>query len=304
VCQECDNGFCSKADAGLVEHFKLEQRRNDLGLKGHNGVVPDPLKRALRKPIDSGAEPGHQVLISSTPNADGKYPARTVTRVEAKVEYDNVGNALVYFPVFFLDKGDADKAEMLIKSALRKAGLKDEEMLDIASRQAIAGLEAREVPDEIRYKYEQRSGGEVLGIVKSAYEFAHYWLGDKWLSDPVGTEMRKAIMGDKKTRGRYRIIEDGADGIGAENFDLKTHHSVILFRCENALFVNVRLLDIFSAYYLVSEQADAYDLPERNAVYMDVLTKRPILLKAVASSETTGLRLAYTGKSSNEDLAS
>lgn len=305
VCRDCDNGFGSTADAGLVKHFKLETARIELQLKGNNGVVPDPMKAALRKPIDSGAEPGHQLFVSPIPNEDGKYPARTVSKVEAEVEFDGTGNVVGFgFPKFFIDKSDADKAETLIKSALRKKGVRNEETLQSISDFIIPGLQERDVPKEVPFLREQHSGGEILGIVKIAYEFAHYWLGDTWLSDPIALEMRKAVMGDKTTTGRYRIYEDGADGFLPENFDPRSHHTVQLFRSNNALFIHVRLLDVFSAYYLISENAGAYEFPEKAIVFMDVVNKRPFFLKAAVSTDVTGPRLVYSDDPSDEKAAS
>ncbi len=192
---------------------------------------------------------------------------------------------------------------MYVKSALRKAGLKDEALLQDICAMVIPNLQENDVPKTVRVPFKQHFGGETLGVVKIAYEMAHYWLGDDWLTDPFAVDMRKSIKGDRTVKGAFRIYEDQADGIQTDNYSAKEHHVLLLIEVDNALLVNVRLLDVFSAYYLVSRNAHKYQLPDKDVVFMNVVTKEPFFLKKVVSTATTGIRLAMSGEFNEEASA-
>jgi hypothetical protein len=265
ACRKCNSRLGDIADRGLIEHNESVVRRVALKLAGNNGSVGDPDVR---------------VRLTKTPEG-----LRAKVEPKIEIEFDTLPDGRRIFGVttMVIPEEDADKAEMYLRSALRKKGIRDEEMLARVCAELLPNLELRVGPETVAIPVKKNEGGHHLGITKIVYEMAHHWLGDAWLDDPIAETMRQGLLGNKDASGKYKVADGDAiprprvaadPGISFDKLPLgydPTRTNVItLYPHENKLWVTVYLLDAFTAMYLVSDNAAAYQRPEYDAVAMDV----------------------------------
>lgn len=281
VCRDC-NSCLGDVDRGLIEHHASVERRVALQLEGNRGTVPDPIGEAIRRPIATEIP---NVNVRLAREAQG-YRVHVERHVEAQIIEQPDGQTRIDINLI-VDADDGDKAEMYLRSALRKAGIRDEDKLAAICAETLPQLEMRHGPATIGVPVKKNEGGHHLGITKIAYEMAHYWLGDAWLDDPIAVNMRRALGGDKTAGGQFKI----GDGTSMDRPRITTDPSVpfdelamgydpgrtnliTLYPIANKLSVCVWLLDAFCGMLLVTENAAAYAMPEFGGVGMDVVLRR------------------------------
>ncbi len=279
ICRECNNMLGAKnVDQGLIEHHASVERRVALGLAGNNGSVPDPIGDAIRRPILTEIP---NVAIQLT-RVSGGYAATVRNRVEVNVKTIEDGRFELDVNLI-IDPGNERNAGMYLKSALRKAGIKDDEVLDRICADTLPRLEIRSGPTTIAVPVKKNEGGHVLGMTKIAYEMAHHWLGDAWLDDPIAENMRRALRGTK--------LPTGSSGSGTEprwiglalmadpatpfenlplGYDPTRTHIMTLYPMRDHVFVAIWLLDAFCAMSLITSNGGTFTRPVYDAVAMDV----------------------------------
>lgn len=274
VCTECDNALGKRADAGLTKQFQMVERREELKLRGHRGTVPDPIAAALRKPVSLDNNPDHRVIVEKDA-APGEYRTRTAPRVEFEVEEHPGKLYRIELKKFFVDGQDSDKAEMLVRSGLRKAGLKDTAIHDKVWAQLAPTLELSEERDaSVTVPIVQNLGGHQLGMVKIAYETAWHWLGESWLDDPTAHAMRAGL---RKKPGAMREVlvrvQEPYETLSLPGYDVRKTHLVFIIGGRGNGVVSVRIMDVFSVLFLVTQQVARYAPPSKNAILMDAVNR-------------------------------
>jgi hypothetical protein len=206
-------------DQGLIEHHASVERRVALGLAGNNRSVPDPIGDAIRRPIPTEIP---NVAVQLT-RVSGGYAATVREHVEVNVK--TIEDDRLELEVnLIIDPGNEQNAEMYLKSGLRKAGIKDDEVLDRICADTLPRLELRSGPTTIAVPVKKNEGGHVLGMTKIAYEMAHHWLGDAWLDDPIAVNMRR---GPSRRQGRRRAVQNrGRNLDGSAPRDGRPGHAV------------------------------------------------------------------------------
>lgn len=281
VCRDCNNGL-GAVDRGLIEHHASVERRVSLQLEGNRGTVPDPVAEAIRRPIATNI-PNVNVRLSR--EAEG-YRVRVERHVDVTLVEQPNGQTRIDINLV-VDENDGGNAEMYLRSALRKAGIRDEDRLAAICAETLPRLEMRQGPATIGVPVKKNDGGHHLGITKIAYEVAHHWLGDAWLDDPIAITMRRALGGDKTAGGQFKI----GDGSSIERpritrdpnvpfeqlalgYEPERTHLITLYPIANKLFVCVWLLDAFCGMMLVTDDAAPYELPEFSGIGMDVVLRQ------------------------------
>ena|SRR5665213_912520 len=97
-------------------------------------------------------------------------------------------------------------------------------------------------------------------MIKIAYELAFFWLGEAYLDDPSGAELRSAICeADPASTDRLPACV-GDEAFGAFNWwsDDKTRHLAYTFVGEGAIAIAVRLFDVHAAVVWVTNDAARY----------------------------------------------
>jgi len=278
VCRDCNNLLGAIADQGLIEHNAAVERRVALQIASNRGAIPDPVGDAVRRPIATGIP---NVRVRLSPEAGG-YRASVEKHAEVRLVEQPDGTTHIEINLV-VDAGDERNAEIYLRSALRKAGIKDEARLTEICAQALPMLELRHGPTTVGVPVRKNDGGHHLGITKIAYEMAHYWLGDTWLDDPIAIAMRRGLRGDKNASGRFmigdgkamdrpRVATDTATPFEELplGYDPTRTNIMTLYPIGELLYVCVWLLDAFSAMFLVTDNAKAYQRPRLDSVAMDV----------------------------------
>jgi len=295
LCQKCNNDMGGlRVDQGLIDHNAIVERRVALQLAGNRGTVPDPLGDALRYPVPTEV-PGVSIRIRRDEN-DATLMRGTVVRNSKIAVTDNPdGTQDIGIYLFVVPETDADKSEMYLKSDLRKAGARDEAQIQRVCDEFLPHLESVERSFSVVIPVPQNLGGHYLGMAKIAFEMAHHWLGDAWLDDPIAIGLRAALRGEANPGGRFRIGDDGTiqrpkmsatPGVRFDElpsgYDPDRTNILMLYREGITCCVCMWLLDAFSAMFLVTENAAAYQVPATDSVVMDVIVRRPIELQTVA----------------------
>jgi hypothetical protein len=285
ICRECNSMLgANRSDQGLIDHHESVARRVALQLAGNNGTVPDPVGDAIKFPIETDI-PNVKVRLYR----DGEdLRARVQPHVEVKVHERPNGDTVLEIE-FIIDGDDATNAEMYLRSALKKAGIKDEPRLTEICTEFLPQLVEREGPASVAIPMKKNEGGHHLGMTKIAYEMAHHWLGDAWLDEPIAVSMRDALQGNKAAGGQYKVGDGNmmdrvristAEALPFEERPLgynPTRTKVMsLHPIGEKLFVCIWLLEAFCAMYLVSENGAVYQRPECDAVLMDVVIRQAV----------------------------
>ena len=273
VCLDCDNRLGNSADAGLVNLTTIERRRVELQLAGQSGVVPDPVRRTLKRKLVGVHDPKHRLVLREGLQP-GEVVAKTLPHVEFAAQHFPEG-MLIQATRVYIDPSDADKAEMLAKSALRKAGIKDEKAVEGIAREFAASLEPVEYLHEFKISVPVRVGGHQQGLLKIAYELAWYWLGDTWLDDPTAVAMRDSLNGRiPKTKLFGKLLDDPKAGVFAVDGDPRVVHFAYVAPFENRLVLFVHIFDLVAAGFVVASDAMKYEFPTMNAIVMQNLQRQ------------------------------
>ncbi|HEY5022728.1 MAG TPA: hypothetical protein VII30_09610 [Gemmatimonadaceae bacterium] len=262
---------------GLIAQEHMVARRVRFRLKGNRGVVPDPVRDTLRSRGGyTVADPEH--LVKLRRDEAGTDYGYSVPRLEFDVQ-EIPGNLYrIKCTHCILDERDADKAEGLVRSALRRAGLKDEAEIERTWRQFQATLVRHESREPVVASVAMNTGGHQLGMTKIAYEMAWYWLGDAWLDDPAADAYRKALH--KHPGGFTGVLVSllTADQLAGPTFmglDDSRVHLLFLLKNEHGIYVIVKVLGALGVLFLVSSSPGTYLWPVKDFVIMDVVDRVP-----------------------------
>lgn len=246
VCLRCDNRLGNAVDAGLINLSTVEERRAELGLRGHNGKVPDPAARRLKEPLVNVNDPKHKLFLRET-----DVPGELVPKTASIVEFDvlHLPDGILIQPArVYIDPLDVGNAAMYAMSALRKKGVTDQATVERIGREFAEGLESVAVEQEFERKINVVVGGHQVGVLKIAYELAWYWLGDEWLSDPIAVTMREMLTGREKTiHIPAKIYDEPNVAIMAVEGDMRVLHVAYVYEYNGNLMLFVRLFDLMTA---------------------------------------------------------
>lgn len=273
VCTGCDNALGNRADQGLIHQYLVEQRRAELSLRGNNRTVPNPMKNSLNRPMVSQQNPNHRLQIVHS--VAGEFETKTLPHVDFDVQVISDTECRVELKEFYLDPADWHNAENIVKSALRKKGIRNDDFLQTVwevFQQNVVG-KTETIPFEIPFQI--RTGGHHIGLLKIAYEISWHWLGDRWLDDPIANTMRNALRGDDAALAEVQgKVTDAEEVLTLGGCDNRRTHLLFTFPALGKYFVTVRLLDVFNAFFLVTNDAARYSHPKLDAILMDAVARK------------------------------
>jgi hypothetical protein len=277
VCEPCDNRLGNVADAPLVGHLWMLARRAELGLRGQRGTVPDVAETVIKRRADALQDPTFRFNVEASSSA-GRIDLHLKPHVDVDVEVDG-DRTTVAINAFRLDPRDAHRAEVILKSALRKKGLKDERLIDEIWRQYEPRVHPETAQLTVAVPYAYRHGGHESGLLKIAYELAWYWLGDSWLNDPVAAPLRSCVEAGAEASGggfpfgvlHKNQIESGASPLGILKGERM--HVAMLLPYGAQYVIWMRLLNVFEAVVPITSNRERYAHPRLDAVAMDAVTR-------------------------------
>jgi hypothetical protein len=275
VCEVCDNRLGNVADDGLIRHVNMEQRRVELRLKGNRGNVPDPIAKAVRRPLVRRGIPKHRIRLERDAT-DGLFRPYTLPLVEFESTDCENGGKRVELKNFFVDRRDGHLVPSLVRKSLKTCGVEGEDIVTAVCDSIGSSLEDVEERGTFESRIPIWVGGHQLGILKIAYEMAWHWLGDKWLDDPVAVAMREGLRGKIEALAKVngKIFDDANKILMVGGGDPRLLHAVYMFPGMNKYFIGIRLFDVMSAAFVITDNSSAYTHPGSDAVILKVESRQ------------------------------
>ncbi len=278
VCQDCDNDFGTRHDAGLVKLTSIEMRRIALGLEGHSGSVPNREREALARPVRVIGT--SRYMNVSTDRAGRPTRKHSIPFADFVVLLDPNGNWSVSLPPdnVAIDPADMPKAHRILERRLRDAfsqkGLTvpDEEVKRLVAH-FVVSLERVEEDTTVELRVPVRTTGHLPGLLKIAYETTWHLLGDSWLDDPVAVNMNRYLRGDETAPVRI-YAEKVPVRFDLQGLNPSDAHVIMLHRLPSGSgAIYIRLFDTVEADFIVTDDLAQYRVSRRHALVMDAASR-------------------------------
>ncbi len=248
VCKDCNSKLGSNVDGYFLNNFLIELERRNLNLKGQSGKVPNPF-------IDGTDQDGNKVIwkkdhpeiVSKVDIIDDHIKIIANTKEEAKD---------IFFKI-------ADRKNLT--EAFKERGLKTIDKSDGHLR-----------PLTINVSFGIEYNRFFMEMVKIAYEFAIYKIGEEYLNDPRAIEIREylnsAIRGEMKDNCpeiKGVILPSKELMYILRQFGLKNYHLLIL--CPNEdddlyVFISLFMHPLFSFWVFLSANGNRYQIDENSCI--------------------------------------
>ncbi|WP_298473583.1 HNH endonuclease [uncultured Psychrobacillus sp.] len=268
VCKSCNDQLGSKVDQALVNHELMQLARFTKKIKGKTGKIPNPIGVGRLK--DGGD------IVHNRVNKNGDPDSLYI--VPRQVEEDD-GKTLK----FSVDVTDKKKLPQMVNKALLRRGKQAMSEEEIFSKIQNGIVDQPEITIEMSFDlilYKK-------ALAKIIYEMTFFWLGEKYLIDPIGGELRQYLLSDKI---KVDTLIGGADlvdvsdknGMAAMFGDKDTHFSILVID-GNKIICYVNVFNQFEAKLLVSENAQEYEILE--SMYFENNTKKKCMGNSTLTQE-------------------
>ncbi len=168
LCKTCNSRLGDTIDATFINSFDIQLIRRQLGIKGRNGI-PNPFAKGK----DSN---GHDIRV------DEKMQPSIVSCVE------KTGNGVR------IHANSKEEAKEIAKKIMLRKGT-DKDNID-KELQLIEAKEPTQYRPEICYNIEIDYRNRLLAILKIAYEYACFKLGDYYFNDVRANEIRTILKSE------------------------------------------------------------------------------------------------------------
>jgi hypothetical protein len=253
VCASCNSVLGSRVDSALNNFLPVRIRRAELGLAGNSGQPPAMFEILLGDQKLIGPEANR--IHTSFNKATGKLDHRQLYHAADVVTPDGKKVRRIT-----LDERDKNQVPKIIQRERKRHGLpplSPEELAVEASKLTVTTVEPLlvQVNIEVSFAFLRQA------MMKIAYELAFLWLGESYLDDPLGVELRDAILKDD-----IASTDSLAGYVGwAESCTVfncwtphKAHHLAFASVVAGFVFVAARVFDIYAVGIPVSRDAGRY----------------------------------------------
>ena len=298
VCTKCDNTFGSTIDAALSDHGLIKMHRQQLGLSGHGGTVPNVLGKGVL-----AGDPAQTVIVDINPAS----PGATVHLQSRKSRV--LGSDGTELTQYHVDSNDRETIEKIVNRNRVRAGqnaLEGEALSREIDRIALPlQIETPVVNYELvidLYRYS-------AALLKIAYELTWVWYGDEYLNDPLAMEISAVLQRGVPSDPKEPIPR----GIGSTALFGDTHHAAtfslwddkpdlhiaILRQGGSDAFVAIRIFNALTGLFCVSHCAARYKTPDQ-FLSIDPVTGS---VRRVTLAEELGDRIASMNANATADNA-
>ncbi|MBQ7474604.1 MAG: HNH endonuclease [Clostridia bacterium] len=241
LCKTCNSRLGDTIDAAFINSFDIKLIRNQLGIKGRNGI-PNPFAKGK----DSN---GNDIYV------DIKMQPKMVSHVE------KTSNGVR------IHASSIEEAKKIAKTIMVRHGM-NKDTIDEQLR-LIETIEKKQYKPEISYDIAFDPQNRFLAILKIAYEYACFKLGDNYFNDTRANEIREILFNeidhcivDEKNKkfGVCFAPEELRQLLGAFHKICEAHHLMIIQNdAFNRLIAIVSLFGRFEYTYVVLLSNDASD---------------------------------------------
>jgi hypothetical protein len=259
VCTNCNHRLGTDVDSHLTDHWLIQSRRRELGLRGKGGDLPN-----VRMVGTVDGMPDVRVIMQYDSN--DKLSVRVQPSVRSTVGDDGKPARQV-----LVDDADLARLPAIVNKIRARAGMTPLPPTELAQAHTFKTIRQPRVtitPDIDIHDYRR-------AIVKIAYELAHRWLGDLFIGDAMAQVMRDIILNSSFSPEDFeRSALRGQILIGEVLPELPLNSSVChlayLTRHGSELAIGIQIFDLFQACLVVSTEADQYANRPDMAVLMNV----------------------------------
>ncbi|WP_175073860.1 HNH endonuclease [Terribacillus sp. AE2B 122] len=255
VCKGCNNRLGEKVDTHLVNHGLMQLARQTKGLKGKKGRLPNPIGVG-RYRDDPETTLHYKISDDGKPNS--LYVVPRVNKEEHKYE-------------IVFDASKPDELVNTINKILTRNGQEKKTKDEILSS-------AKYIKDEnpimdVEMTFDMNSYKKA--IIKIIYEMTIYWLGEKFLDDPMGLRIRNYILSnDSEVEGligKVGMVKSKDTGFAfLANSD---SHTAILKKDGNKVLCYVNIFNIFWGGLAVTENVNLFESIEDRFLTNDIVKK-------------------------------
>ena len=248
ICKECNEGLGKYVDEHLCNNFISELYRMQYGLKGQSGKSPNPFKT-------------------------GKMEDGTLVEVDSNFKIRKKPTIKDYGYKIEVSTFEREEGLEIIKKKLKRKGYTDKELDEM-----INNSKEHKVIDEnpkISYTTEINSFKILIGILKIAYEYAYYILGDLFYNDCIAQKIRGILYDGAQGIFKYEYgnifpIQNIRDILPNEILSDEKIHLLQIIEKDNKIYVLVSLflVPFFSYNICVSEDASKYDFISEDTIFI------------------------------------
>ena len=215
LCKSCNSKLGEKIDSDFINSFDIQLLRNQLRIGGRNGI-PYPFKKGR----DSD---GHVIYVD-----ENMQP-----RISPYVETNENS--------YSIHAGSREEAMKMAQKILSRKGVKKDSIKKVL--ESIEVTEIKEYKPVIQYSFEIDLRKRLLAILKIAYEYACFKLGDNYFNDDRAKEIRKLLLNE----------------INNNNEDSKTKSIGVMFALEQMRPVLNVFNRVIPMYHLLIIQRNVYN---------------------------------------------
>ncbi|MBV4440095.1 HNH endonuclease [Clostridium tyrobutyricum] len=243
VCKECNEKLGSKVDSKLTNNILTELYRFEDKIKGKSGKLPNPFKKGLGK---------DGTIIHCDENLK--------PTVEPNIKYDEKSGKIS------VNANTIEDGIKIVNKKLKRLGkpcLTDEQIIDIQKSSKTISYK----PD-ILIKTSIDSYELKMALIKIAYEFVYYIIGDEYLNNEQSKRLSKIlnnyIYNNEKTNlngiishlpNNEKNILQLLKKLGNKIFENENIHSIYMCsNCENKLIVQTTLFTSLNYGVVVSNK--------------------------------------------------
>lgn len=274
VCKGCNDKLGSIVDAPLLNSDLIKLARYALGVKGGSKKLPNPFGDGT---LTDGT--GARVNVQ-TDTPTGEIDVKLHPSIKGHPQGQEIK----------IDVRDIDILPKLIRRQRKRDGFPDltDAEMSKAVEAALAKATRHTIQPEVRHKVEVRLNDYRRAFVKIAYELGWYWLGDSYLDDPLGQQIRNYLLALVEGRTPDFTPTNKVDvGPGPELFPLwandENSHIGVAVVAGDSIRVGVRIFNIFHGIVEVSKSPKAYP------GFQHVREGRFILMDPIAETHREGI---------------
>lgn len=254
VCKDCNSWLGATVDPGLTEYPLVLARRSAAGVAGKDGRVPDFFGDVLGTG-ELVQNPTHKFRVSM--GSKGLI-ARSLNRSEIA----NVSDG-VFERRFVVDEDTGPKViAKIIQRERKRADVEplSRHELEQAVAKVLESSQRIENPTFL-HKIAFDEASLKLAIMKIIYELAFIWLGESYLTDPIGVCLREVAsrrvgLNDTKIEGEISAARE-MQPFSWWSSDVESHLAFAT-TVSGGITVAVRVFDLVGAHVRVTDTAARY----------------------------------------------
>ncbi len=268
VCIHCNTKILSKIDVFLTDNILTKTRRQWYTVAGKKGYIPNPFSEGIL------AE-DYKQKVRTKFDKSGKFEIEFLPLIIRTQD----ANGLEHISIT-IDKNKEEELPSLVNKILERRNLNklSEDEL-IKKINLITNEKPKIVFDWSFNKLEYKKA-----IIKIAYELGFFFLGDNYIDDETGEQMRLFLndnsieLGKYKIYGNIDIFDPSTDEIDSCLFDFlhklridQYNHIAYINgdQTKNKISIVIKIFDIFSASIVISENLNLYKFPDKDLIIIN-----------------------------------